>query len=148
MTRNLYYWLGRIWKKDITKVREFLKDFPDIIPVYSIHSRNDEVVLSVLMDGKGKTKIKWKKFRDPTFLKYTNATLYRFEVINMGRDYGFLIREEEELKEIIIDYNILEIYIPSSLIESERKMVMNLAEGKLGLSPFDPLANKEQTLIL
>jgi hypothetical protein len=96
----------------------------------------------------GKTKIRWRKFKDPTLHKYINAALYKYGMISWGvqEEVGFRIIEWKELREIRIDYQNYEIYIPP-LTHQEEELIMELAEGNLSVPLFNPVT-KEQILIL
>ena len=132
------------------RLREFMGPyFPKIIPVFSLQRDSKEVVLSLLMDvEEGKTKIRWKKFKDPTLHKYINAALYKYGMIGWGvqEEVKFRMIKWKWLKEIRIDYNNYEIYIPP-LSHQEEELIMKLAKGDLSVFPFNPIT-KEQILIL
>ena len=132
------------------RLREFMAPyFPKIIPVFSLQRDSKEVILSLLMDvEEGKTKIRWRKFKHPPLHKYINAALYKYGMIGWGvqEEVKFIMIECRRLREIRIDYNNYEIYVPS-LTHQEEELIMKLAKGDLSVPLFNPIT-KEQILIL
>jgi hypothetical protein len=64
----------------------------------------------------------------------------------VNEEVKFIMIECGRLREIRIDYNNYEIYIPS-LTHQEEELIMKLAKGDLSVFPFNPVT-KEQILIL